>query len=326
MFKRLLKISIVLLLLAGCNKEDDPVIEPEQTPETADRYDYIFDPHVIADEYVEIYGESFKDHYFSFCDAILNAQDSFICTSMEEFHTMMTVSRSCLPLATFLVDTDNVYVKDQKGYLSYKYEKDELPDLISSFIDKVTTSITTAVPYEVPDHLKAMQLLTYVAKKDAFDYEHDLDDMLDTNAYRAIMKDIGICQEIAGEYIYYLLQTGIDAIICSSLNSDKSEAHEWALVKLDGRYYHCDPTYTIEYPDSLYFFGMNDIQRSYYGDFPTDYFSYGDSDLLTYEQFKADDDRFKVFWLTESYEIDYLKRLIITKEINTGIINEITFE
>ena len=59
------------------------------------------------------------------------------------------------------------------------------------------------------------------------------------------MNNIGICQEISGEYIYYLLQIGINATNCSALSRDKSCSHEWTVVELDNHHYHIDPTFSI---------------------------------------------------------------------------------
>ena len=188
--------------------------------------------------------------------------------------------------------------------------------MLMAFEEKVTNVIRTAVPYDEPDSIKAMELFTAVARKDSYDYSYTLADSLNVRSYRAIMEDAGICQEIAAEYVYYLLQSGINAIPCSALNSDQSEAHEWALVKLEENYYHMDPTYATEYPDSLYFFGMDDIQRAYYGNFPKENFTYAESDTLTACDALAR--TFESVWLAETYAIDHSSGTIRITEKDTG--------
>ena len=152
--------------------------------------------------------------------------------------------------------------------------------------------------------------MTAVARKTVPDEEYTLEDSLSLSPYRAIIEDTGICQEIAGEYIYYLLQVGIDAIPCGGLSSDQSFAHEWALEKLDGKWYHVDPMFAAGYPDSLFFFGMTDRQREHYGDLPPEGYDYAYSDMLKREDFEASDKRFLDLWLAESYTIDQERQTI----------------
>ena len=333
------QISVMILLIslsAGCVREPSSQDNSLQTPETITEqtavtaepavYQYTFDPHVISAEYLQIYGDEIEQQFYALCDAVLSAEDSFPCPSSERFHQLLSISSSCFPPARELIDPERSYTENGTCYLSYRYDLSETKEKIRAFRDKVTDVITQAVPYEEPDYIKAMELYTAVSRKDTYDESYTLEDSLKLRSYRAIMSDIGICQEIAAEYIYYLLQIGINAIPCSSLNADQSEAHVWALVSLDGNYYHVDPTYATQYPDSLFFFGLDDIQRSYYGDFPAENFVYADSDQLNKEQFQAEDRRFVKYWLVERYEIDHLSRKITITDHDTGKQTEYSFE
>lgn len=296
---------------------ETPVSQPAET-ETAlpDPFDYTFNPHVISEEYRVIYGEGIDEEFFSFCDAILKKEKTFPCSTTERFHQLLLISNSCFPPAQELIDRNQTTVNDGVCHLIYRYDDAETDRILTAFKEKVTDVITSAVPYEEPDFIKAMELFTAVSEKDTYDTSYTLEDSLNLRSYRAVMTDTGICQEIAAEYIYYLLQAGIDAVPCSALNRDQSEAHEWAAVKLDGKYYHVDPTQATVYPGSLYFFGMDDIQREYYGDFPPEHYTYAESDKL--KGITADDRTFEKYWLAETYEIDHENRTIKITEINTG--------
>ena len=287
---------------------------------------YEFQRHVLPEEIIRIYGAEFEREFHAFCDAVSEGTDAFPCTSARQFHLIMSAARTCFPFALKWVDEDGTAVRNGTAYLIYKGTPEEVREDFGRFARKVTDIISEAVPYEEPDEIRAMELLTYIAHKDIFDENHTLDDMLETGPYRAIMNDIGICQEIAGEYIYCLLQLGINAFPCASLTADKSGAHEWVMAEFDGKYYHIDPTYTITYPDSLFFFGMNDLQREYYGDFPPEWYSYGDIDLSAPETYAAEDDRFLNLWLAESYEIDHECRKIRIRDHNTGEISVLSYE
>ena len=320
--------SLMLVLsLTGCagerdsvpaedaSAEDTEIVSDDDSPET---FRYSFDPHVISKEYSIIYGEGIEKEFFDLCDAVLSGSESFPCPSRERFYQLLGIADTCLPLACALIDESGTYVRDGVCHLAYLFSDPELTEKTERFKAKVTEVITTAIPCEGPDFIYAMELYTAVAKKDTYDESCTLDDFLEIGTYRAIMEDTGICQEISGEYIYYLLQVGINAIPCSSLNRDGSEAHEWALADLNGKYYHIDPTYAAEYPDSLFFFAMDDRQREYYGDLPPERYTYADSDRLDREQYRADDRSFADFWLAEEYEIDRAGRTIFVKDVYTG--------
>jgi len=316
------------LTMAGCAGgetagagEDGPRAQASVTETEGpalEKLSYTFDPHVISREYALIYGEEIEGEFFSFCDAILSGSRTMPCGSRERLFQMLEISDTCFPLAAEVIDKENTRVEKGVCYLAYLPEESELPAILSQFQEKVTAVITAAVPYEAPDFIKAMELYTAVARKDSYDQGYTLDDSLNIKSYRAIMEDTGICQEITGEYIYYLLQAGIDAIPCSALNRDQSEAHVWALVRLNGNWYHVDPTYATAYPHSLFFFGMNDTQREYYGDLPAEQFTYANTDELDREQFRAEDRSFVDFWLAETYQIHHRDREISVREVNTG--------
>ena len=329
MYKIITKVicAVSAVLLAGCSVSvpQKPTSEPTQQTPQAQGYKYTFQPHVLSEEYTKIYGENFEEEFYVFCDAVTEGKETFPCSSREIFQYMMNAARTCFPPAYALVDRNSSDVQNGICYLQYRKDPAQVREEIQQFREKVTRVITEAVPYDVPAEIRAMELLTYVAHKDTYDGEHTLDAMLETNPYRAVMQDIGICQEITGEYIYYLLQTDINAFSCSALSRDQSEAHEWAMMELDGKYYHTDPTYTINYPDSLFFFGMTDTQREYYGDLPPENYSYAESDLPERETYRADDQRFLDLWLAESYEIDPVNRTITVKEHETGKISTYSY-
>ena len=114
------------------------------------------------------------------------------------------------------------------------------------------------------------------------------------------------------------MQVGIEAIPCSGLSADKSMAHDWALAELDGKWYHIDPTFAVNYPDALFFFGLDDVQRAYYGDLPADGFTYADSDLPDPSRYAAGDRQFEKYWLAESYTIDHARGKISVTIRETG--------
>ncbi len=332
----ILILSITMIILSGCGSKESVTEAPSVSESSLEKetiseismpeeFRFEFNPHVISRDYALLYGENISEEFYSFCDAILHKEEAFACISRERLFQMLEISNSCFPLAQELIDKEKTTVSDGVCHLVYRYEAAQIDEIIYAFEKKVYDVIQNAIPYEEPDWIKAMELFTAVAKKDTYDSFAALEDSLKLKTYRVIMEDTGICQEITGEYIYYLLQIGIDAIPVSALNEDLSEAHEWVLVNLDGKYYHMDPTYATNYPDSLFFFGMDDIQREYYGSLPAENYVYAESDLYR-DIYTVTDRRFEKFWLAESYEIDHISRKISVTETNTGEIHIYDFE
>ena len=325
-----IRTGIILLLflffLSGCTaqkKEDHSEVPTEQTEEAVSvieeeseaemiPFAYQFQPHVISDEYIRAYGEEIEPLFYAFCDAVLNGESTFPCPSTEMFHQVLGIARVCLPVASYCIEEDDVYVKDGVGHIAYRMDQKELKQTVESFKARVTEVIKSAVPYQEEDFIVALELLQAVAKKDIVDEEELAEEGLlrglSIMPYRAITENIGICQEIAGEYIYYLLQAGINATTCSALSRDKENAHMWVLMELDGEYYHVDPMVTIDYPDSPAFFGLTDVMREQYGDFPVEDFCIAESDALRREDYKAESERFLRLWRAESYRINRRER------------------
>lgn len=314
--ERAASVFIVLLLLAGCAaQEAEPALTPqEETSVSPEPYVYSFDPHVISRVYIDAYGPDIEGLFYGFCDAVLEGRNTFPCPDEETFHRLLAIARTCLPVASFCIDEDAARTENGIGCITYTMDDDLLRKTVTDFQDKVTSFIKEAVPYQEDDFITAIELLTALAHKDTADEDSlGLDSILEIMPYRAIMENKGICQELSGEYIYYLLQTGIDALTCSGLSADRETAHMWVLVELDGRYYHADPMFTIEYKDSLAFFGLNDAMREQYGDLPAADYSYGEIEVKDDGPYKVTDERFKRLWRAESYTIDRTARKLDLK-------------
>lgn len=321
--KAFLLLLVLTFLFPGCQQQSTLDLEQKELPADAQNksaeeitakgteadlpvpFEYSFQPHVISKEYIKAYGPEIEPMFYEFCDAVLAGRDEFPCPSTEIIHRLISIARTCLPVAAHCINEDRIYVENGIGHISYEMDHKELAQVVRSFKERVNSVITSAVPYRDEDFIIAAELLTAVAHKDSVDQSgFDLDNSLHIEPYRAIMENKGICQEIAGEYIYYLLQVGINATTCSALSRNQESAHMWALVELDHQYYHVDPMFTVDYKDSLAFFCLTDEMREQYGDYPIENFSYAESDLLRHEDYAAYSERFKPLWRAESYTIN----------------------
>ncbi len=100
------------------------------------------------------------------------------------------------------------------------------------------------------------------------------------------------------------MQVGVDATTCGGLTKDVSESHEWTVVKIDGKYYHCDLTFQLNERATLRYFGMDDKQREIEGDWDMQYNNFGDTNDIWYKDLKLEDKRFEPLWTITSYKID----------------------
>lgn len=198
--KKILNVMMfcILLTIIGCKDMDTrkdssvSVAELETEKPAPDEFEYEFEPHVISEEYRTIYGEGIEEEFYAFCDAILMKENTFTCRSKERFHQLLAISNSCFPLAQELIDKDETTVENGICHLTYHYDEEKTEEIILSFRNKVSDVIRTAIPYEEPDSIKAMELFTAVTEKDTYDESYTLDDSLKIRSYRSIMNDIGI--------------------------------------------------------------------------------------------------------------------------------------
>ena len=139
-----------------------------------------------------------------------------------------------------------------------------------------------------------------------------------TSSYVVIMEENGVCQDFASAYDYLLGQVGIDACVCNSM-IDRQFPHTWSLIRIDGKYYHADPTYALSNPGTLRYFGFTDERRSSMDNYEEAPFTYG---FELYEdtegKFKSADDRFIELTDSTDYELDLVNGQIKYVSAKTG--------
>ena len=302
---------------------EDTTASSESTPaptfETkAPHEGFNFNPYVLSDMYVESFGEEFKEDYFAFCNAVLTGQETVALKDKENYARCRYAIRYCLPVADSYVsytDEDQADNKDGTYKLEYEIPKEEIAPRIDAFITRVENLINDAV--EEDDTPLEKTLALYMATAGRIDYDYDAVEAdpnepsdRTTGPYHAIMEDMGICQEIAGAYAYLLLQVGIDATTCSGLTHDMEWGHEWAIVKVGDKYYHCDPTSQTLEKNNLKYFGMTNAQREKMGDYNPKTFFIGLSNETTDLYLPITDETLKPLWKSKSVKIDREKDML----------------
>ena len=283
----------------GASAESSSGSSPEAGDTSSRAYDHTFNPHCLSQIYVDKYGKDFEENFYRYCDAVLSGAESVKCDKKEWLPKFRDLSRIYLPIAfryCYSMDEDITSAGNGEYKLSYGLPKDEYLKKVDEFKARIESLIESAchegdTPFE---------RLTYD------NAAADTTDPSDSNLcpYRALMTDTGICQEIAGAYAYLLMQVGVDAITCGGLTKDVSASHEWTVVKIDGKYYHCDLTFQLNERATLRYFGMDDKQREIEGDWDMQYNNFGDTNDIWYKDLKLEDKRFEPLWTITSYKID----------------------
>ena len=274
--------------------------------------DHTFNPHCLSQIYVDKYGKDFEENFYRYCDAVLSGAETVKCDKKEWLAKFRDLSRIYLPIAfryCYSMDEDITSAGNGEYKLSYGLPKDEYLKKVDEFKARIESLIESAchegdTPFE-------MTLALYQSEGKRLTYDEAAADSADADPasvslspYRALMTDTGICQEIAGAYAYLLMQVGVDAITCGGLTKDVSASHEWTVVKIDGKYYHCDLTFQLNERATLRYFGMDDKQREIEGDWDMQYNNFGDTNDIWYKDLKLEDKRFEPLWTITSYKID----------------------
>ena len=154
------------------------------------------------------------------------------------------------------------------GKVSWKYfvDKDEFDKKMKLFNDtaeKYLANVTTTDS----ESMKAM--LLYYAVIDDLKYDYDLigdnfnklgkaDANLKSSPYYVLVEKSGICTNIAQAYMFLCTQADIE---CGTvLHTGGSGMHMWNIVKIDNKYYYCDPTWDAN--ESLRHFGITANDRA----------------------------------------------------------------
>jgi transglutaminase-like putative cysteine protease len=293
--------------------ENNEIIQIEEK-----QYEFKFNPYVLTSEYQELYGDEFIETYKNFVNAYLNYETSFSCPSLDYAYIISSMQSTNFPLfnADARFDYDNLYDEQTKtiqiAYVSESKEQHE--ELISKFVKNLSAIIENNIMKNDNDLIKAISLYRAFSSSVSYNYDAACSDMIvDVSPYNAIVNGNGICQSFAGAYTYLLLQTGIDANTCIGMTYDCSAAHEWTILKLDGKYYYADPTFENSETGGvgLKYFGITTTEREEAGDFDPEYYSVGITNEIWARYYDISDTRFEPLRTCWSFEIDHEKNFII---------------
>ncbi|MBD3921158.1 hypothetical protein H8B09_20490 [Paenibacillus sp. PR3] len=194
----------------------------------------------------------------------------YIENDSEPYKSDMTLSTDSVT-RVYRVDVRNgqkYYFIDNDKYVlgnsSIKYEA--VPQKVRScMVDAVSSYNVTTWTAEAKKLKSPLVKLIYLFQRlDEFvDYDYDLyfgtgGDPLSHTANGALANGLAVCDGYATALQLLLTKVGIEAKVIEGTANNGSgkgyEAHAWNLVKLDGLYYHVDPTWGDGYIGQLHYF------------------------------------------------------------------------
>lgn len=110
--------------------------------------------------------------------------------------------------------------------------------------------------------------------------------------YTALMNGSGVCSSFAKAYAFLLLQCRVETmtVYCDHVSGLKDKAHEWTMMKLDGKWYFADPTWERNGSDT--YFGVTTAEREQNGYLPQNFCLFFVYDTQFGEKFAVNDNRF----------------------------------
>lgn len=239
--------------------------EPEQQLFTEIDHYYI-DPVVNS-----FLSDAGRKVYPSLIDGILHRQKEIRLTDDYDTNLALMMAAKYTPYY-FLVKKDTFSSDHRSIRLTYVYDAEQHEEIIE-FIDQEYLSIlNSCIRPEMNDVEKTLAVYGYFASRISYDYawldELNMSDdkylFPDIEVYDALKSNKGVCHSYTYLCQFALEQLGIECIRVDGLmKEDPDIGHMWLLVKLDGKFYHCDPTWDSHGDGTagLEYFGMTDAKR-----------------------------------------------------------------
>ena len=296
--KRLLCLLCAMALLAacfctGCN---GTASKTEATVK-GEALHHEWKSFVYSDFYRGIYDEDTEETFRAYCEAVSKGETEFVCKSSDFriVSRLKMLASEYMPIAFMYANVTGID-SDDVAHIDYGMSSEEFLTKLEEFKGKVLKILDDTCKAGYSDTENAIAIYDYFAR--------NLTYTTYTSSYVVLMEENGICQDIASAYDYLLGQVGIDACVCNSM-INREYPHTWSLIRLDGKYYHADPTFALSNPGTIRYFGFTDEGRSSmdnYEEFP---FTYGFELYEDQEEkFKSKDDRFIDLSDSTDYELD----------------------
>ncbi len=170
----------------------------------------------------------------------------------------------------FLVE-DTKFTRDHTALrVAYAYSAEEQQEMVDYVNGEYLAMFAEILEPDMSDLEKVLAVHHYFCQRIRYDYAY-LEDLSlssekflypEIEVYQALKTGEGVCHSYTYLCEFALQQLGIDCLRLSAEMASGDSAHMWLAVRLDGEWYHVDPTWDseIDYV-SLRCFGMTDEER-----------------------------------------------------------------
>lgn len=224
-----------------------------ELPETPEEALGQWDPYVF-----DLLAEGYQDSAEKLVDAILSYEGMVTLPHGDAKVVCDNIAFEFPPAA--LVDLS---VQGDSVTITYLHDEQTHKQKLADFERIVEEILKGTLGEGATERERALLLYQYVVNNVRYftvDYTEK-----EITAYSALTKGVTICYGYADAFGYLLRQTGMEAHMYRGARSDGAE-HGWCYAKVDGQWYHFDPTWeTSNQKNSgvsgLYYFGMDDTRR-----------------------------------------------------------------
>lgn len=259
--------AVALMILNGRTNpqlSDNPTEPPTEAPTDSEEIPegplpqpyFTYSPYAVNAYSKEEMGEDYS-LYCALVDAVLNYETRVSGFSSEEqFLNLWITMRDELPPAWKLcagyLDFDEPYIyADGTVELKFVLDKNAHMALLDAYAQRIQRDISTLLETdtEVERIAKVYQCVVNSMKYSG----------TQQRLYDAIMNNRGVSSDFA-EYMMILLnQIGVECYFAQGYG-EGIEVHTWVIAKMDGKYYHFDPTWEQDFRN-WYWFAIDDQLR-----------------------------------------------------------------
>lgn len=134
---------------------------------------------------------------------------------------------------------------------TYDYPVEQLVAMKNETEAKAGEIVKQLIKPEMTDYEKELILHDYIVNNARYDSEKIKTDTVpfeEHDAYGVLIKRLGVCDSYAEAFKMLLNKAGVECIIVegdeiNAPGEDDGIGHAWNIVKIDGEYYHVDPTW-----------------------------------------------------------------------------------
>lgn len=281
--KHLWPLLLLLLLLSACGgtaATDAPDETTDPAEETEQQQESVVTPAITELDYYVTAADSRAcladaDEVANFellVDAVLAQETEVIYLSDDYDSNLRCVSALRQnPFFFFVEDLD--FTSDHSGVmLSYAYSPQDQEAMLNYMTEEYIRLLNEIIHPGMNELDKVLAVYHYFAAR--IDYNYDWLEALnasdekflfpDIAIYEALSTNRGVCHSFTYLCEFALQQLDVECLRMSGTMTDNpDEGHMWLVARIDGKYYHFDPTWDSQGDGvvSLSYFGMTDRQR-----------------------------------------------------------------